>query len=202
MDEILEGQISIFDLEVPKAQKDIQDRKIVSNENNSSKVDDIIDKYKLTASRIIRRVYGALLVEISDKTLYFNSDGINELELLKNIALLPADEILVVNEDKELNTLQLEKLTEMNVTKYIKRKGDENIIIPFSERTVVITPKGWILEYLQEAKFKDDEVYYTKTASDNLAENKNLKENDLVEIEYEGLKHVGKVARIYNNAKP
>lgn len=198
---ILQGQISIFDLDLQTTKENLQSKKSVIQSNNSDKFEKIINQYSAIARRIIKRVHGALLVEIDNKTLYFNSQGINELELINDIALLPADEIIVVNQDKELNELQLKKLDEMNAEKYIKRKGDANIIVPLESKTVVINPFGWVLEYLQDPKYKDDEVYYTKTAAFDLTENMDFKKDDLVEIEYKGIKHKGKVTSVYNTGE-
>ena len=149
-------------------------------------------------------------------------EGINELELKKDMELLPADEILLVNQDKEVNELQLKKLNEMNVSEYIKRKGDANIIIPMEDKTIVLNPKGWILEYLQKPKYHENELFITKVAEkitvlDNkdteiainstkcvneVTEIKNdeIKVGDIVEFNYDGIQ-VGKVTRIYNNGE-
>ncbi|CUU46150.1 hypothetical protein [Clostridium beijerinckii] len=166
-----------------------------------------------------------MLVELEEKTLYFNSDGVKELELKKDIDLLPADEILFVNQDRKLNDMQLKKLKDMHVTEYIKRKGDANIIIQKQDKTLVINPKGWILEYLQKPKYHEDEVYKIEIPKENIGlhilgaekdideKENNIKpstfahnlidfeENELVEIQYKGIRHIGKVVRIYNNGE-
>jgi hypothetical protein len=85
-----------------------------------------------------------LLVELDNKTLYFNSNAINEFELPKDVGIMPGEEILIAYIDKELNSLQKQKLNELKPKEYIKRKGDYNLIIP-GEKTIVINPKGWIL---------------------------------------------------------
>lgn len=44
------------------------------------KLDYIIKLYSQSCSRIVKTLSGALLVELYDKTLYFNASGINEFE--------------------------------------------------------------------------------------------------------------------------
>lgn len=206
---ILEGQISLFDL---PAQEIIKPKDTVAKcapkVNNFT---EIISLYEKSCNRIVKQVCGALIIELEDKTLYFNSEGINELQLKKDMELLPADEILLVNQDKELNELQLKKLDEMNVNEYIKRKGDANIIIPMKDKTIVINPRGWVLEYLQKPKYHENEILITKIAEKStVLDNKITKMDteitefnidDTVEIEYEGCKSIGKVKRIYNNGE-
>lgn len=207
---ILEGQISIFDLELNVVHEPKKQNKPVVK-SHKDKFAESINLYEFSAARIVKQVCGAFLVELEDKTLYFNKDGINELILKKDIALLPGDEILVVNQEKNLNELQLQKLKDMNVTEYIKRKGDANIIIQRSDRTIVINPKGWVLEYVQAPKYNKNEIFSTKMPKENTDLNNKITESDedltefnlddIVEIEYEGKKEVGKVKRIYNDGK-
>ncbi|AGF54780.1 hypothetical protein HMT_16 [Clostridium phage HM T] len=208
--EILEGQISIFDLELNFSQKPKKEN-IPVVKSHRDKFAEIINLYQSSAARIVKQVCGSLLVELDDKTLYFNGDGVKELELRKDMALLPGDEILVVNQDRELNELQLQRLKALNVTEYIKRKGDANIIIQEKGKTIVISPKGWILEYVQAPKYKENEVFSTKIHNENTDSNNKITESDedhiefnlddTVEIEYEGSKEIGKIKSIYNNGE-
>lgn len=230
VDYILQGQISIFDIEIKEVEmpKEVIDQKRKWPKNQEESFSNIIDLYKERAARIVKQVCGSLLVEIEDRTLYFNPDGVNELELKKDMELLPADEILVVNQDRKLNTLQLEKLKDTHVKEYIKRKGDANIIIPRQKHTIVINPRGWILEYLQKPIYHDDELFITEMAKENtnlpnkIAEtdmnitksmnersvSENDEEEEVVELEvddrvefnYDG-PQVGRISRIYNNGE-
>ena len=59
-----------------------------------------------------------------------------------------------MNIDKEINNLQKEKLEALKSKEYIKQKGDANLIIP-GEKTIVINPNGWVLEYVQKPKYQD-----------------------------------------------
>ncbi|BCZ46962.1 hypothetical protein psyc5s11_30290 [Clostridium gelidum] len=167
--DILQGQLSIFDIELKEAEKpkEVIFPKRKNSKNQGESFSNIINLYKASATRIVKQVCGALLVEVEDKTLYFNSAGINELELKKDMELMPADEILVVNQDKEVNDLQLKKLKDMHVEKYIKRKGDANIIIPFPGKLIIINPRGWVLEYLQKPIYHEDELFVTEMAKEN-----------------------------------
>jgi hypothetical protein len=207
--DIIEGQMNLFDLQIQETIKPKDSvTKCVLKKNNFI---EIISLYEKSCNRIVKQVCGALIIELEDKTLYFNSEGINELELKKDMELLPADEILLVNQDKEVNELQLKKLDEMNMSEYIKRKGDANIIIPMKDKTIVINPRGWVLEYLQKPKYHENEIFITKMAErSTVLDNKITKKDmditefnidDTVEIEYEGSKNIGKVKRIYNNGE-
>lgn len=202
----IKGQISIFDLpaiEVVKP-KEI----IIKGENKElDKFDSIIKLYSNSCSRIVKTLSGALLVELNDKTLYFNSDEVNEFNLPKDVGLMPGEEILIVNEDKEINQIQKQKLEALKPKQYIKRKGDANLIIP-GDKTIVINPKGWILEYRQKPKFKDNEIFIIEDHLTNKDIEENIRELDIdykvgnkVYIEYEGIKSIGKIVRIYNNGE-
>ncbi len=205
----IEGQINLFDLpiqEIIKPKNPVT--KCVPKQNNFI---EIISLYEKSCNRIVKQVCGALLIELEDRTLYFNREGVNELELKKDMELLPGDEILIVNEDKDFNDLQLKKLKDMNVEKYIKRKGDANIIVLANKKTIVITPLGWVLEYEQKPKYHESELFITEMDKENTdLANKITKMDtnityfqidDLVEIEYEGIKSIGNVVRVYNNGE-
>ncbi|WP_202127836.1 hypothetical protein [Clostridium sp. C2-6-12] len=202
----IEGQISIFDLpaiEVVKP-KEI----IIKGENKElDKFDSIIKLYSNSCSRIVKTLSGALLVELNDKTLYFNSDEVNEFNLPKDVGIMPGEEMLIVNIDKEINEIQRQKLKDLKPKQYIKRKGDANLIIP-GEKTIVINPKGWILEYIQKPKFEENEIFETENYFINKVIEENIRESDIdykvgnkVYIEYQGIKSIGKIVRIYNNGE-
>lgn len=207
----IDGQISIFDLPVIEA---VKPKKIIIREETREidKFAPIIRLYSESCSRIVKTFSGALLVELVDKTLYFNSKGINEFNLPSNVGIMPGEEIIVVNIDKEINEIQKQKLEDLNPKQYIKRKGDVNLIIP-GEKTIVINQKGWVLEYKQKAKYHTDEIFNTGLYLEiNELENINkeitvdiidinFKVDDEVNIEYHGVKAIGKVVRIYNNGE-
>lgn len=192
---VLEGQIDLFNMPIqepiikPK-EKIIVDKKEMKEDHFQK----IINLYKESCNRIIKTVSGALLVELEDKTKYFNGQGVHEFDLGIDIGLIPADEILIVNQDKTLNEIQLKKLEEMNPDRYIKRKGDANIIVP-GEKTTVITPRGWIIEWEQKPVYKEDEVVLLEIKDEGL----NI--GDTVEFMYSEEKHKGKIVSIYNNGE-
>ena len=209
---IIEGQINIFELPIietikPK-DKIVKEAPVIK----SDKLDNIINLYLDTCSRIVKTNSGALLVELENKTLYFNSYGVNEFELPINVGIMPGEEILIANKDKELNYLQKQKLEDLKPKEYIKRKGDANLIIP-GEKTIVINSKGWVLDYMQKPQYHENEIFSTEIAfvikevEDNITEsaidvtNVNFKVDDKVNIEYQGIKTIGKVVRIYNNGE-
>lgn len=207
---LIEGQVNLFDLPI---QEYIKPKEKIVIEKLDIKEDyfkDIINLYKESCSRIMKRISGALLVGFEDKTMYFNSQGINEFKLSPDVGLMPGDEILIANEDRELNDMQLSKLAVMDPVQYIKRKGDSNIIIP-GEKTIVINPKGWVIEYLQKPRYHQNELFITETPNKNTdLSNKitkvdtNITEfqiDDSVEIKYQGIKKIGKVVRVYNNGE-
>ncbi|AQR96130.1 hypothetical protein [Clostridium saccharoperbutylacetonicum] len=209
---LIDGQIGMFDLPVIDV---IKTKEIsIENEENikSDKLYSIVKLYSESCSRIVKTLSGALLVEFDDKTLYFNSAGINEFELTKDVAIMPGEEIIIANSDKEINEMQKEKLEALKVTEYIKRKGDANLIIP-GEKTMVINPKGWVLEYDQKPIYHQNEIFNIGVSIEiQTIENRNtdvavnmneieFKVNDDVNIEYEGIKSIGKVVRIYKNGE-
>ncbi|NOW31139.1 hypothetical protein [Clostridium beijerinckii] len=208
----IDGQISIFDLPVIEA---VKPKEIIIKEGTKEidKLAPIIKLYARSCSRIVKAFSGALLVELEDKTMYFNSNGINEFDLPKDVGIMPGEEIIVVNVYKEINEIQKQKLEDLKPRQYIKRKGDANLIIP-GEKTIVINPKGWVLEYSQKPRYHSNEIFNTEF---NIEDNNeiediskettvdinhiNFKVNDEVNIEYQGIKVMGKVVRIYNNGE-
>lgn len=196
---ILDGQIDLFNM--PIQEPIIKPKEKVIVEKQEIKEDhfqNIINLYKESCNRMIKTVSGALLVELEDKTKYFNGQGVHEFDLGIDIGLIPADEILIVNQDKPLNEIQLKKLEEINPNRYIKRKGDANIIIP-GDKTTVITPRGWVIEWEQKPVYKEDEVVLRTIEIKVMDQNLNV--GDIVEFEYAKETYKGKIVSIYNNGE-
>ena len=202
----IEGQICIFDLPVIEV---LKPKEIIIKKENKEidKFDNIIKLYSKSCRRIVKTFSGALLVELDDETLYFNGRGKNEFNLPKDVGIMPGEEIIVVNIDKEINEMQKQKLMDLKPNQYIKRKGDANLIIP-GEKTIVINPKGWVLEYIQKPKFKENEIFQIEDHLINKDIEENIRELDIdykvgnkVYIEYQGIKSIGKIVRIYNNGE-
>lgn len=208
---LIDGQISIFDLPAIEV---IKPKEIVIKEKDKEidKFDSIIKLYSKSCRRIVKTLSGALLVELEDKTLYFNASGINEFNLAKDVGIMPGEEILIVNIDKKINEIQKQKLEALKPKQYIKRKGDANLIIP-GEKTIVINPEGWVLEYNQKPMYHSNELINTefnlnineiKDRDNEIAvdiTDTGFKVDDEVNIEYQGIKAVWKVVRVYNNGE-
>lgn len=197
----IKDQISIFDyLETIKNENSIietsgiKPKKIQSNS--------LVNRYKDSCTRIVKRVSGAIIVELEEKSIYFNKAGIKEFEMNKDTPLLPGDELLIVNQDKELNSIQLEQLKGFDVDSYIKRKGDSNIII-ITDKTVVINPYGWILEYEMKPIYKDDEIIKINNIEvvEQQEEKQEFKVGDIVTAKYNEEDITGEVRWIYNNGE-
>lgn len=209
--DIIEGQIDLFNIPIQEPVKPKEKFIVEKLEIKGDKFQGIINLYKESCNRIVKRISGALLVGFEDKTMHFNSQGINEFDLSPDVGLMPGDEILIANEDRELNEMQLRELAAMDPVQYIKRKGDSNIIIPMESKTIVINPKGWVIEYEQKPLYHENEFFITEVAKENTdLVNKitkvdtNITEfetDDHVEIEYKGIKNTGKVVRVYNNGE-
>jgi hypothetical protein len=156
---VLDGQIDLFSLTIQEPITKPKEKVIIEKqEMEKDTFINIINLYKESCSRIVKTVSGALLVELEDKTKYFNGQGIHEFDLGIDIGLMPSDEIIIVNKEKCFNDIQMEKLKGINPTKYIKRKGDANLIIPLHDKTIVINPRGWVIEWKQKPIYKDNEV--------------------------------------------
>ncbi|CUU47320.1 hypothetical protein [Clostridium beijerinckii] len=196
---VLEGQIDLFNMPIQEPIIKPKEKVIVDKqETKEDHFQKIINLYKESCNRIIKTVSGALLVELEDKTKYFDGQGVHEFDLGTDVGLIPADEILIVNQDKTLNEMQLKKLEEMNPDRYIKRKGDANIIVP-GKKTTVITPRGWIIEWEQKPVYKEDEIILRK--SEIKGQDRNLNVGDAVEFIYNKENHKGKIVSIYNNGE-
>lgn len=213
---VIEGQIDLFNMPIQEPIKPKEEIIIYKPKIKAYDFKGIIEQYKNSCNRIVKRINGALLVGFEDKTMYFNTLGKHEFDLDHDVGLMPGDEILIVNKDIELNDIQLSKLDTMDSKLYIKRKGDSNIIISGS-KTTVITPKGWAIEYEQKPKYHENELFSTKMANESTdlankvtemdkiitdtKENEKLEIGDKVEFSYEDQNFIGKVASIYNNAE-
>lgn len=208
---IIEGQIDLFNIPIHEPVK-FKEKIIVEKlEIKEDKFQEIVNLYKDSCSRIVKRISGALLVGFQDKTMYFNNKGINEFNLSPDVGLMPGDEILIANKDMELNDIQLRKLAVMDPAQYIKRKGDSNIIIPMKSKTIVINPKGWVIEYEQKPLYHESEFFSTEMAKESTDSanivtkfDTNITDfqiNDSVEFEYKGIKNIGKVVSVYNNSE-
>lgn len=195
MCKVLNGQMSVFEYLESIKEKPVVE---LNDPKNQSKLESLIEKYKEKSERIVRTVSGALKIDISGRTIYYNKNAIKEFEKEGTTPLLPADVILIANKDYETNDIQLEKLKYFDVSSYIKRKGDKNIIIVMENKTVVINPKGWILEYRMKPKYKENEIIEIEKYKTT---DKTFKIGDKVKTKYKDEIVKGIVTRIYNNGE-
>lgn len=107
---ILEGQIDLFNLPIQEPIKPKEKFIIEKQEIKEDVFEETINLYKNSCLRIIKMICGALLVEVEDKTMYFNKEGKHEFNLSTNIGIMPADEIIIANDEKPLNDIQMDKL--------------------------------------------------------------------------------------------
>lgn len=195
MCKVLNGQMSVFEYLESIKEKPVVE---LNDPKNQSKLESLIEKYKEKSERIVRTVSGALKIDISGRTIYYNKNAIKEFEKEGTTPLLPADVILIANKDYETNDIQLEKLKYFDVSSYIKRKGDKNIIIVMENKTVVINPNGWILEYRMKPKYKENEIIEIEKYKTT---DKTFKIGDKVKTKYKDEIVKGIVTRIYNNGE-
>lgn len=195
---VIDGQMDLFSMPIqePIKTKEIIVAKPKMEQDNFK---DIISLYKDTCNRIVKIVSGALLVELEDKTLYFNSEGKDEFNLGIDVGLTPSDEIIIANVDKNLNDIQLSKLAIMDPTQYIKRKGDSSIIIPTGTKTIVINKNGWVIEWIMKPIFKEDEVVLR--VKEEQPQDEELRIGDKVQFKYSNEQCVGEIKSIYNNGE-
>lgn len=196
---VLKGQLDLFNMPVQETIKPKEEKIIDKPKIETDNFSEIIEHYKHSCSRIVKRIHGALLVGFEDKIMCFNNSGKHEFDLVPNVGLMPGDEILIVNKDIELNDIQLSKLAIMDPAQYIKRKGDANIIIPMPDKTVVVNPRGWVIEWEQKPIYKEDEVI--SRIKEIITQDEMLNVGDTVKFIYGKENHTGKIASIYNNGE-
>lgn len=211
---VFEGQISLFD-EQPKVINIIQARE--DNKDNPI-FTEFIEKYRDICTRIAK-VERKLYVEVNNQTLSFESDGEASHIFVKNMLLRPKDEILVANEYKPINDKQIKTLRKIQTDKFIKRKGDSNILIQYENFCMAIYPSGKFAKWKSPAVFKDDEVFSIDEIENINKMHEEIKEDpkvegvteiseseetlrlgDKVKFDYHGPKE-GNIVRIYNKGE-
>lgn len=174
--EKIDGQISFWEIEVPRAKNITKVIKEVTKEavcvtKYHNKITDhqqrAIEKHRNLSNRIVQYCGGGIGIEFKDgdtyKTLYINKLGKEEFSTLNQVPLTPMDEILEHKEDYKINDIQEKKLLQLrekyNISSYIKREGDPNIIIHVPGRAISINKLGWALEYNNcDISYKEPEV--------------------------------------------
>ncbi|WP_455797548.1 hypothetical protein [Clostridium butyricum] len=152
---VVDGQLSLFD-EQPKVINIIQ----AKEENKDNPIfKEVIEKYRYICTRIAK-VEKKLYIEIDDKTLSFEADGEPGRIFVRDMLLRPKDEILVANEYKHITQEQIKTIkNKMKTDKFIKRKSDNNILIPYDNFCMAIYPSGHFAKWKSAAVFKKNEVY-------------------------------------------
>lgn len=207
--DVIEGQVSIFDLPVMTPKEEV--KKIIEIDENTD--DEIINKYKSIAIRIIKCFGGRYSIETEKERIMLYRNGKEDYRTNELRALLPMDKILFAREDFKVNDKQEQLLEEFNKTrnidKVIKRFGDSSYIVITKDsncgiNTHVINNKGWIVDYKNKPIYKDEEVIF-KNDNEELKHDNGEIQNDIktieigsiVKVKYQNKEYIGKVVRIY-----
>jgi hypothetical protein len=173
----LEGQLTIWDIEITEKPTPLIEIELLSTEFLSEiavvenekyinpleltdmqqeflKKNDVMKNENL--SRLIIYCGGGLGIETKENneflTIYVSKYGKEEFKLGKS-SVLPMDKILYYKEEFKANELQENNLKviladmKTKVKCVIHRKGDENIIVELEDKVISIIPRGWVLEF-------------------------------------------------------
>lgn len=195
-----EGQLSLWDIEIPKKEVSFTkiDEKVTKMDHSFTKVtpggtveEDILNKYRDTADKIIKTCSGRYIVHINNGSIHHTGKGDIDFKTETLTPILPIDKILYSKNDELINDIQMKVLlrlkNENNVKQVIKRYGDKNYIVITDDETLAINPKGWILNFKSAAIFNENEIVKDKV----------IEVGDTVKVEYGGKEHLGKVVHIY-----
>lgn len=207
--DVIEGQVSIFDLPVITPKEEV--KKVIEIDKNTD--DEIINKYKSIALRIIKCFGGRYSIETEKERIMLYRNGKEDYRTNELRALLPMDNILFAKEDFNVNDKQEQLLEEFkktrNIDKVIKRFGDSSYIVITKDSNCginahVINNKGWIVDYKDKPIYKDEEVIF-KNDKEELQHDKEKNQNDIkaievgsiVKVKYQNKEYIGKVVKIY-----
>ncbi|WMJ81957.1 hypothetical protein RBU49_06830 [Clostridium sp. MB40-C1] len=212
--ELTPVQISLWDIEIKEKPKEIINKitpvkieKIPTPLELTELQQKFLDKNSVMKNenlyRLIKYCGGGLGIELQleeeFRTIYVNKEGHEEFTKDKKLPVLPMDKILYFKTaDIPLNSLQKDKLEELRgeypLTKIVKRKGDENIILLLEDKVISVNTKGWVLEFNNvEAAYLEDEVM--KEEGQALQD---IKIGDIIETTYGKEVIAAKVYSIYN----
>ena len=207
--DVIEGQVSIFDLPVMTPKEEV--KKIIEIDENT--YDEIINKYKSIAIRIIKCFGGRYCIETEKERIMLYRNGKEDYRTNELRALLPMDHILFVREDFKVNDKQEQLLKEFkktrNIDKVIKRFGDSIYIVITKDGNCginvhVINNKGWIVDYKDKPIYKDEEVIFKNDKEELKHDNgkfqngiKAIEVGSIVKVKYQNREYIGKVVRIY-----
>lgn len=209
MRSIIEGQVSIFDLTVMTPKEEV--KKVIEIDENTD--DEIINKYKSIAIRIIKCFGGRYSIETEKERIMLYRNGKEDYRTNELRALLPMDKILFAREDFKVNDKQEQLLEEFNKTrnidKVIKRFGDSSYIVITKDGNCginvhVINNKGWIVDYKDKPIYKDEEVIFKNDKEELKHDNgeiqndiKTIEIGSIVKVKCQNKEYIGKVVRIY-----
>lgn len=187
IDDILLGQISIFDLPVPlktdRPNKQNKEVKPMANVNykytlgQKSTVQKFMQNYSVM--RIIKYLssYIGIETELDSlvKTYYINFKGKIEHIVDHISGVLPMEQILYFNDKVNFKntSIQDERLKNIISNPYkivrrvIKRNGDFNIIVERADKLLSILPNGWVLGFdtINFIEYTEDEVLIDNTGN-------------------------------------
>lgn len=209
MIQVIEGQVSIFDLPVITPKEEV--KKVIEIDKNTD--NEIINKYKSIALRIIKCFGGRYSIETEKERIMLYRNGKEDYRTNEVRALLPMDNILFAKEDFKVNDKQEQLLEEFektrNIDKVIKRFGDYSYIVITKDSSCginihVINNKGWIIDYKDNPIYKDEEVIF-KNDKEELQHDKEKNQNNIktievgsvVKVKYQNKEYIGKVVRVY-----
>lgn len=193
---VINGQLAIWDIEIKKFMEEVSKKETIQKskgivQNEKAIVSEILKEYP-GAERVVE-FSGRILVKLEKETIHISkAAGEVDFKTDKFPPIPYTAEILFSKFDEEVNEIQKEVLKDFKiknkVEKVIKRFGDKNYIVITKDKTIAINPSGWIIDFKGQAKYKEDEVIPVKTK---------IEVGDTVEVEFKGVKHIGKVCRIY-----
>lgn len=200
--DITEGQISLWDIEIPKTNENITKVKPFATVLASQITkEEILKGYLNSANKIIKTSAGRYIVQKNNENLHLTSSGELDFKTNGEISILPIDEILYSRNDEEVNDKQKKILEDIQSNKQdpivVKRYGDKNYIVITKNETISINQKGWILPFNGEAIYKPNEVVEENKDSLDIE----IEIGNRVKINYKGLDYIGKVVRIYGPGK-
>lgn len=210
---IIEGQISFWDIKITKPKEKITEKPISFTKTKEKVTENtdsftLLEKYKTieNLSRIIKYCGGGYGIELQEgmefKTIYLNKEGKEEFQFNKKSPVLPMDKILICNGQVSSNKLQEERLQSVKskypMAKIIKRKGDENIILALENKVISVNRKGWVLEFSNvQAVYSLDEVVREEIDLKDMQWS--AKAGDIIETTYGKEVIAAEVYRIYNS---
>lgn len=197
---MLEGQLSVFDLNIPKEELFITTKVIKIPETHkkiSNEIDEydkkLLSKYLDQSNKIVKTKEGRFILQLENDVLHLSKNGDLDFKTKKFPPITPGSRILKAKNDVEPTEFQKEILSKFCIKndfeKVIKRKGDKNFIVIANNEAITINEKGWILNFKEKAVYLEEEIISQK----------DIKIDNMVKINYKGQSYAGKVKNIYGS---